>query len=103
MPTINRNKQHIRQMPYRHNNQSAKYYNSKYWQNLRNSYIVAHPLCEECLMNDIVAPAEHVHHIKEFLRGTTDDERWSLLLDSDNLMSVCVKCHKKLHNNHNKV
>ena len=97
MPLINRNKQSIKQTPYKHTNQSAKYYNSKYWMNLRNSYIVNHPLCEECLKEDIITPAEHVHHIKEFLKGVDDGERWSLLLDENNLMSVCVKCHHKLH------
>ena len=98
MPLINRNKQYIKQPTYKHDNQSSKYYNSKYWVKLRSSYIVNHPLCEECLKEDIITPAEHVHHKKEFLSGIDEEERWSLLLDESNLMSVCVKCHHKLHN-----
>ena len=98
MPLINRNTQHIKKTTYKHTNQSSKYYNSKYWLKLRNSYIVSHPLCEECIKKDIITPAEHVHHKKEFLSGTSEEERWSLLLDESNLMSVCAKCHHKLHN-----
>lgn len=97
MAFINKNKHQIKHTPYKHDNQSAKYYNSHYWRNLRNSYIINHPLCEECLRNDRVTPAIEVHHKKEFLRGINDEERWSLLLDSNNLMSVCKKCHTKLH------
>lgn len=99
MPTINKNKHYIKQEPYKHDNQSSKYYNSKGWANLRNAYIVNHPLCEECLKEDIITPAQHVHHKIEFLRGSSDGERWNLLLDPENLESVCVNCHHKLHKN----
>ena len=36
----------------------SKYYGSKLWHSLRNSYIREHPLCEECLAKGIVTPAE---------------------------------------------
>ena len=47
----------------------SKYYGSKLWHSLRNSYIREHPLCEECLAKGIVTPAEHVHHITPFSQG----------------------------------
>lgn len=96
MPTITRLKD-INKHTSHNENQSAKYYNSKQWRMLRNSYIRLHPLCEVCLKNDKVTPAEHVHHKQEFLRGITDEQRWNLLLDKDNLMSVCRECHKEIH------
>ena len=50
-----------------------------------------------CLNKDISRPAQHVHHKKEFLKGSTDEERWKLLLDYDNLQSLCLDCHHKVH------
>jgi len=100
MPTITRLKD-LKQksiQPYKRFNQSAKYYNSKGWHLLRNSYIRSHPLCEVCLSKGITKPAEHVHHKIEFLNGNTNEERWSLLLNEGNLMSVCSECHRQLHN-----
>ena len=97
MPTINLNKIQEKQTKYKHNNVSAQYYNTKAWHNLRNYYIKRHPICEECLKHGKVTPAEEVHHIKEFLSGRTDEERYKLLTDEDNLMSVCRRCHKMIH------
>ena len=77
----------------------SKYYGSKLWHSLRNSYIREHPLCEECLAKGIVTPAEHVHHITPFSQGATAEERWDLLLDESNLQSLCMACHKEKHKN----
>lgn len=97
MPTINRKQHYSKQIQYKHNNKSDKYYSSSLWTKLRNYYIVHHPLCEECLKNDKITPALHVHHITPFLRGKTNEERFELLLNENNLMSVCIDCHHKLH------
>ena len=101
MPTINKpqKKQH-RFLPYKHINQSAEYYNTIQWKNLRSHYLRLNPLCECCRYHyDKVTPATEVHHKKPFLRGYTDEERLRLLLDEDNLMSVCRQCHLEIHNN----
>ena len=66
----------------------SKYYGSKLWHSLRNSYIREHPLCEECLAKGIVTPA-----------GANAEERWDLLLDESNLQSLCMACHKEKHKN----
>ena len=97
MPTINRNRISHKETPYIHNNVSAKYYNSKQWHNLRNYYIRRHPLCEICLSKGIVKAAEEVHHKIPYLRGNTDEERWKLLTDEDNLQSLCCECHDEVH------
>lgn len=96
MPTIN--KKHNTVKPIKWNeNHSQDYYGSKYWKALRKAYKQSHPLCEECLANGIARPSEHIHHIKPFLMGKTDDERWKLLLDPNNLQALCIDCHHKKH------
>lgn len=74
-----------------------KYYKSKEWKKLRDEYISQHMLCEECLANDIITPATDCHHVIPFSTGRTDEERWQLLLDWNNLKSLCKKCHIRIH------
>ena len=97
MPTINRKQISHSDVPYRHTDNSSKYYNSKQWHHLRQYYIRRHPLCEICLSKDIIKPADEVHHKRFILSGSTDEERYLLLTDESNLMSVCSECHDKLH------
>lgn len=78
-------------------NQSAEYYNSKTWKDLRSYYIRLHPLCERCLEQGNITPAEHVHHIIPFLRGTTKADRLKLFTDIDNLQALCYTCHRIAH------
>jgi len=79
-------------------NQSNKYYHNKLWRKLRDDYIGHHPLCERCLEYDRITPAVDVHHIQPFLRGKDEKERWELLLNPNNLMALCKRCHLHLHN-----
>ena len=104
MPFINRkHKVKERNVKYvHHNNISHQYYNTVQWHNLRDRYIKEHPFCEECAKDNIITIAQEVHHKYEFLNGNTDEERTNLLLDEDNLMSVCRKCHRKIHNERHK-
>lgn len=97
MPTITRLKDIKKEHTSHKEGQSQKYYNSLMWKKLRNSYIRKNPLCEVCLSKDIITPAEHIHHRIPFLTGLTEEQRWSLLLDVDNLMSVCRSCHNEIH------
>ena len=97
MPIINRKQIRPTQTTYKHDNQSAEYYNSCAWHSLRSTYYMNNPLCKICMDHDVIRVAEHVHHKIPFLRGTNDAERWQLLLDENNLISVCAKCHSKLH------
>lgn len=95
MPTINKktNKQKTIEMP----NESARYYNSKWWKTLRNGYIRNNPLCYMCAINGRSTAAEEVHHKTPFMTGKTEEERWNLLLDPDNLISLCKDCHREIH------
>lgn len=67
---------------------------------MRNWYIRRHPLCEVCLANGRTTSAQQVHHKREFLSGLTEQQRWDLLLNEDNLMSVCKQCHMDIHHPH---
>ena len=98
MPTINRKQIRPQLVQYKHDNQSAEYYNSSAWHSLRNDYYSKNPLCQICLDHNVVRVAEHVHHKLIWLSQPTEALRWQVFLDENNLMSVCSKCHTKLHN-----
>jgi 5-methylcytosine-specific restriction protein A len=55
------------------------------WKRIRDRYIKAHPLCEECQRNGRLTPAQEVHHIIPLSDGGTHDE--------GNLMALCSSCH----------
>ena len=59
------------------------------WRRVRNLYIKAHPLCEECLKEGRYTAAELVHHIKPINEGGANTD--------ENLMSLCVSCHGCIH------
>lgn len=74
-------------------------YNQTSWRKLRTTYLKQHPLCEECLKTGKVTPASSVHHIKTpFSKGEVNQ---FLLLDYNNLESVCHECHSIIHTKEN--
>lgn len=58
------------------------------WKRIRDRYIRAHPLCEECKKNGRLTEAQEVHHILPLARGGTHDDK--------NLMSLCTPCHSSI-------
>ena len=58
------------------------------WQGIRLNYLKHNPLCAECSKKGIIKIASEVHHIKPLADGGSHD--------TDNLMSVCHKCHSKI-------
>lgn len=81
----------------RHNSKWNVFYQDRRWKKLRDWYMVNHPLCEECLFEGRSVPAEHVHHKVPFSTGNTTDDKFALLLDPDNLQSLCVRHHQEIH------
>ena len=69
-----------------------RFYKTMTWQSKRE-YILSRDkyLCQQCLKNKILTPADTVHH-KMFLEYRPD-----LALEDDNLMSVCRYCHEQIH------
>jgi len=69
---------------YRRDPETRKRYGAA-WRRIRNGYITAHPLCEQCQQAERFTPAQEVHHIKSLAEGGTHDE--------SNLMALCSSCH----------
>ena len=58
------------------------------WKRIRDRYIQAHPLCEECRKQGRLTPAEEVHHIVPLSQG--GDSSYG------NLMALCTSCHSRI-------
>ena len=101
MPTLNLQKKTKKETNQRSENTDSremrrKAYNNTEWRKLRDTYIKEHPLCEDCLNEGKVVPAEDIHHIRSpFQNGECNK---ALLLDYNNLMALCKQCHNKRHN-----
>ena len=73
-------------------------YQSKRWKELRKAYYEEHPLCERCLQEGRITPAQDIHHkLSCFVRGLTEEEKYRIAFDPNNLMALCVDCHIKEH------
>ena len=59
------------------------------WKRIRDRYIHAHPLCEDCLERQRYVPAAEVHHVIPLSQGG--------LSDVSNLRALCRSCHQKRH------
>lgn len=81
----------------RRNSKWNHYYQDRRWKRLREWQITNHPICYDCMMNGRSVPAEEVHHVIPFSRGKTEEERIELLLDPDNVVSLCKNCHDIRH------
>lgn len=72
--------------------QVDEFYKSWAWVNCRQTVLARDlGLCQECLKDGIPTPANTVHHIVHYRDDPTR------ALDIDNLVSVCMSCHNKLH------
>ena len=58
------------------------------WKRIRDRYIAAHPLCEECGKSGKLTPASEVHHIMPLSKGGDHA--------ADNLMALCTPCHSEI-------
>lgn len=81
----------------KHNDYWNKYYGSKQWHELRNSYYQLHPCCECHEQLGIVVPTEEIHHLKVWSKALSEEGKWNLLLSPSNLVGLCKKCHKLAH------
>lgn len=72
------------------------FYNSKAWRKCRKAYLSSvNGLCERCLAQGVLVPADIVHH-----RIYIDEERIhdpTVTLCFDNLEALCQKCHNIEH------
>ena len=72
------------------------FYSSKAWKDCRESYRKSRQgLCEVCLAQGILTPAEIVHHKIEINPVNINDP--TVTLSWENLQCVCRECHAKAH------
>ncbi|MDV2683812.1 HNH endonuclease signature motif containing protein [Alkalihalophilus lindianensis] len=77
---------------YKRDKEATAFYNSSAWRKCREVVLIRDDfLCVLCLKKGIIQTAATVHHMKHF------KEYPELALDIDNLISVCLACHNKLH------
>ena len=76
-----------------------KSYNTQAWKNLSRIQKMEKPLCECCKIDDKVSSVEEIHHAIKFDDQENPEVRSMLLLDKDNLISLCKDCHQKYHKN----
>lgn len=81
----------------RHNDKWNIFYQDRRWKKLRHWYITNHPICEDCLFEGRSVPAEHVHHKVPYSWFDSTEDKFSALLDDQNLMSLCSEHHHKRH------
>ena len=98
MPTINRLKKKERTSDK--SNLRKKLYADRLYQKIRKLYFMEHPLCEECLKNGKTVQARDVHHKQSpFNDNLSMVERYFLLRNPSNFISLCRDCHQKVHGN----
>lgn len=74
-----------------------KIYASTRWKKLSAFYRYQHPLCEDCLDNDKVKPAEDIHHLISFMSTDDPNQREFLAYSFSNLKALCKECHQLRH------
>lgn len=86
-----RNKEYDQSVRYKRDKQLAEFYHSDEWEATRLEVLRRdHYLCQECLRQESITPADMVHH-KKPIRAY-----WHLRLEMDYLESLCNSCHGKV-------
>ena len=76
----------------RHNGPFDWLYKTKQWGLIRSVALARdHYLCQRCLENGLLTPAEMVHHVEP-----VETHPW-LAFVLDNLLSLCNACHNSVH------
>ncbi len=101
MPTIYKPQRKRPKDNNRYDAERRKIYNSERWRRLRAWKFANDPLCEMCLKEGHTVPAEDIHHVVSFMSADDIEQRQFLAYDYDNLMSLCKRCHQKIHNKRN--
>lgn len=98
MPTIYKPKIQRNNSGNQYDKDRRKIYNTERWRKLRDWKVVQNPLCELCLKEGMITPADDVHHIRSFMSADIPEVRYQLAYDPENLMSLCKRHHQAIHN-----
>ena len=72
------------------------FYKSLSWQNCRNAYLKSKGgLCEKCLEDGKITPAEEVHHRVWINESNINDP--NITLNFSNLIALCREHHRREH------
>lgn len=72
-------------------------YNTKLWRDTRKIKMVNNPLCEICEIEGRITPTDDIHHLRTFTQAQDEAQKDLLAFDYDNLISLCDKCHQRIH------
>lgn len=79
----------------------ASFYKSSAWLHTRAAYLEqCNYICERCMEQGVITPAEDVHHIVHLTPANYKNPEVSL--NPENLMALCQRCHNEVHNRYNK-
>lgn len=85
-------KRHRHYDKYKRDKQARDFYHSLAWEKAREQVLIRdHYLCQHCLKEKRITPADMVHHIMPVRT------HWHLRLVLSNLVSLCNACHRKVH------
>lgn len=71
--------------------------NSKRWKQLREWKLHKNPLCEICQQEGMVTSAIDVHHMTPCETARSLAEMEQLCFNPNNLQSLCISCHQRVH------
>lgn len=75
---------------------TASFYNTQAWQTCRAAYLKSRGgLCEVCLSQGLIVPAEAVHHRTHITVQNMDDP--NITLNWNNLQALCRDHHAMMH------
>ena len=75
---------------------AKQFYGSTAWKQTRRAYMKSvGGLCERCMANGIVRPAEVVHHKKPISEKNVSNV--NITLSWNNLQALCAACHAEVH------
>lgn len=68
----------------------------RWWREVRVAQLQAHPLCQMCEKEGSITAAVDVHHLRP-VQSVPLDQMEAVCYDPNNLISLCVPCHIKIH------
>lgn len=96
MPTINLGTGKARDRTVNKAAYQSIYQDSR-WKSLRLQKLKDNPVCELCDLEGKTSPTKEIHHKIPFDISMSQEQIEALAFDYDNLISLCIPCHKKQH------